>query len=70
MDYCIPCSRTLNGTVTCPECGGRGETWSKLYNEAIMNLVRRHPTRFIGIASVPLQDPPARHEYWSTRLAT
>ncbi|MGV9251582.1 SCO2400 family protein [Streptomyces sp. NPDC003697] len=21
MDYCIPCSRTLNGTVTCPECG-------------------------------------------------
>ncbi|WP_445050078.1 SCO2400 family protein [Streptomyces sp. SAS_269] len=21
MDYCIPCSRTLNGAVTCPECG-------------------------------------------------
>ena len=21
MDYCIPCRRTLNGTVTCPECG-------------------------------------------------
>ncbi|WP_455247937.1 SCO2400 family protein [Streptomyces xantholiticus] len=21
MDYCHPCRRTLNGTVTCPECG-------------------------------------------------
>jgi hypothetical protein len=21
MDYCAPCRRTLNGTVTCPECG-------------------------------------------------
>ncbi|GAA5706806.1 hypothetical protein Save01_07665 [Streptomyces avermitilis] len=21
MDYCLPCSRTLNGAVTCPECG-------------------------------------------------
>ncbi|WP_435877988.1 SCO2400 family protein [Streptomyces kurssanovii] len=21
MDYCLPCRRTLNGTVTCPECG-------------------------------------------------
>ncbi|WP_420877920.1 SCO2400 family protein [Streptomyces agglomeratus] len=21
MDYCVPCRRTLNGTVTCPECG-------------------------------------------------
>ncbi|MGW7367505.1 SCO2400 family protein [Streptomyces sp. NPDC054841] len=21
MDYCIPCRRTLNGAVTCPECG-------------------------------------------------
>ena len=37
--------------------GSRGETWSKLYNEAIMNLVKRHPDRFVGIATVPLQDP-------------
>ncbi|MSP37618.1 MAG: amidohydrolase [Deltaproteobacteria bacterium] len=37
--------------------GERGETWSKLYNEAIMNLVKRHPNRFAGIATVPLQDP-------------
>lgn len=36
----------------------QGESWSKLYNEAIMNLVKRHPTRFAGIANVPLQDPP------------
>ncbi|WP_436844407.1 SCO2400 family protein [Streptomyces wuyuanensis] len=21
MDYCVPCHRTLNGAVTCPECG-------------------------------------------------
>ena len=37
--------------------GSRGESWSKLYNEAIMNLVKRHPDRFVGIATVPLQDP-------------
>jgi aminocarboxymuconate-semialdehyde decarboxylase len=37
---------------------GPGESWSKLYNEAIMNLVKRHPDRFVGIATVPLQDPP------------
>ena len=37
--------------------GERGESWSKLYNEAIMNLVKRHPDRFAGIATVPLQDP-------------
>ena len=38
--------------------GNRGETWSKLYNEAIMDLVKRHPDHFAGIATVPLQDPP------------
>ena len=38
--------------------GSRGEAWSKLYNEAIMNLVKRYPDRFAGIATVPLQDPP------------
>jgi aminocarboxymuconate-semialdehyde decarboxylase len=37
--------------------GSRGESWSKLYNEAIQSLVKRHPNRFAGIATVPLQDP-------------
>lgn len=37
--------------------GQHGETWSNLYNEAIMNLVKGHPSRFAGIATVPLQDP-------------
>jgi aminocarboxymuconate-semialdehyde decarboxylase len=37
--------------------GQHGETWSNLYNEAIVNLVKRHPSRFAGIATVPLQDP-------------
>jgi len=38
--------------------GAHGETWSNIYNEAIMNLVKRHPDRFAAIATVPLQDPP------------
>ena len=38
--------------------GQHGETWSKLYNAAIQSLVKRHPDRFAGIATVPLQDPP------------
>jgi aminocarboxymuconate-semialdehyde decarboxylase len=47
--------------------GNRGESWSKVYNEAIMNLVKRHPDRFVGIATVPLQDPP--RAYWNTPFA-
>jgi aminocarboxymuconate-semialdehyde decarboxylase len=38
--------------------GAHGDTWSNIYNEAIMNLVKRHPDRFAGIATVPMQDPP------------
>jgi aminocarboxymuconate-semialdehyde decarboxylase len=38
--------------------GPHGETWSNIYNQAIMNLVKRHPDRLAGIATVPLQDPP------------
>lgn len=34
-------------------------TLSQLQNEAIAELVRDHPDRFLGLATVPLQDPQA-----------
>ncbi|HXG52918.1 MAG TPA: amidohydrolase family protein [candidate division Zixibacteria bacterium] len=37
--------------------GEQGETWCRVYNEGIKDLVARHPDRFVGMASVPLQDP-------------
>ena len=36
--------------------GEQGESWCRVYNEGIKELVTRHPDRFVGIASVPLQD--------------
>jgi len=38
--------------------GKHGETWCRLYNEGIRDLVQKHPSRFVGLAAVPLQDPP------------
>ena len=38
--------------------GEQGESWCRLYNEGIKELMRKHPDRFVGIAAVPLQDPP------------
>jgi len=37
--------------------GEQGENWCRLYNEQIKALITRHPDRFVGMASVPLQDP-------------
>ena len=37
--------------------GEQGETWCRVYNEGIKELITRHLDRFVGIASVPLQDP-------------
>lgn len=37
--------------------GAQGEAWARLYNECVHELVRRHPDRFVGMATVPLQDP-------------
>ncbi|HWH76317.1 MAG TPA: amidohydrolase family protein [Candidatus Binatus sp.] len=37
--------------------GARGEGWSKLYNECVNGLVKAHPDRFVGMATVPMQDP-------------
>jgi len=38
--------------------GPQGEAWCDLFNDGLKNLVTRHPKRFVGIASVPMQDPP------------
>ena len=38
--------------------GQRGETWCNLFNDALQNLVKKHPGRFVAMASVPMQDPP------------
>lgn len=38
--------------------GARGESWCRLYNEALRELVQQHPDRFVALACVPLQDPP------------
>jgi aminocarboxymuconate-semialdehyde decarboxylase len=37
--------------------GQRGESWSRLYNQGLDDLVQKHPRQFIALASVPLQDP-------------
>jgi len=37
--------------------GAHGEAWSKLYNECVNDLIRKHPDRFVGMAMVPLQEP-------------
>ncbi|MGH7770753.1 MAG: amidohydrolase family protein [Candidatus Binatia bacterium] len=38
--------------------GQRGETWCRLYNDGLHDLVRKHPDRFVALAAVPLQEPP------------
>jgi len=40
-----------------PLDGAGGETWCRLYNEGLVELVRKHPDRFVALAAVPLQDP-------------
>jgi aminocarboxymuconate-semialdehyde decarboxylase len=38
--------------------GKQGEKWCRLYNEGMRDLATKHPGRFVGLAAVPLQDPP------------
>ncbi len=40
----------------------RGKDFCRMANEEIAGLVRRRPTRFLGMATVPLQDPGAAVE--------
>lgn len=37
--------------------GARGESWCRLYNEGLQELVQQHPERFVALACVPLQEP-------------
>ena len=37
--------------------GAQGEAWSNLYNDCVDELAKSRPDRFIGMATVPLQDP-------------
>jgi aminocarboxymuconate-semialdehyde decarboxylase len=37
--------------------GERGEAWCRLYNQGIRELVRQQPRHFVGLATVPMQEP-------------
>lgn len=37
--------------------GEQGEGWCKLYNDCVNDLVKQRADRFVGMATVPLQDP-------------
>ena len=46
---------TFFGGITSPEA----VNFAKLSNDAMANLVKSHPTRLMGTASLPMQDPDA-----------
>src|SRR3990170_1443547 len=36
--------------------GEQGESWCRLYNDCMNELIKKKPDRFAGMAAVPLQD--------------
>ena len=37
--------------------GEHGESWCRLYNQCVKDLVKNHPERFTAMAAVPMQEP-------------
>ena len=37
--------------------GEQGESWCRLYNQSVKELVKNHPERFTAMAAVPMQEP-------------
>ncbi len=37
--------------------GEKGEAWCNLFNQGLKELSKKHPDRFLAMASVPMQDP-------------
>ncbi|HEY3303869.1 MAG TPA: amidohydrolase family protein [Candidatus Binatia bacterium] len=37
--------------------GEQGESWCRLYNQSVKELVKKHPQRFTAMAAVPMQEP-------------
>lgn len=37
--------------------GEQGESWCRMYNDCVHELVKKHPDRFVAMTAVPMQDP-------------
>ncbi|MCH6545436.1 MAG: amidohydrolase [Deltaproteobacteria bacterium] len=46
------------GSLGYPLDGEKGESWCRLYNQGLKDLVEQKKDRFTAMAAVPMQDPP------------